>query len=149
MTPKKKQAKVKFSSTGQLIIFIITAVAILTASLTWFNWNMIMLGKTISQGRNATSTINLVAMNQNYRNGVRGVLNRYDLAQANLAVVHVNQLRRELLDMVLPARYKNLHTNFVFAFDRLELALQNGDQTKIAAAKHEIEVLRQDQSWLN
>ncbi|MEI7498685.1 MAG: hypothetical protein WCK11_05420 [Candidatus Falkowbacteria bacterium] len=149
MTQKTKQAKVKFTSTGQLVIFIITAIAILTASLSWFNWNMIMLGKTISQGRNATSTINLVAMNQNYRNGVRGILNRYDLAQANLAVAHVSQLRRELLDMVLPARYKNIHTNFVFAFDRLELALQNGDQAKIAAAKHEIDILRQDQSWLN
>jgi len=68
----------------------------------------------------------------------------------NLTVEKIAELKNELFNFKgLPAKFKNLHINFVLAMDRMEDYLKVNDQQARNASQQIISQLKADYSWLN
>lgn len=107
--------------------------------------------KLTKQTNQTVKNENTASLEANYRSQAKEIFTAYGkLAQDNNSTADkVKQLKNQLLALSVPAKFKELHINFVLALVRLENYLSGQKQEEKNASRQIINQLKADYSWLN
>lgn len=116
---------------------------------------LFMLAKTVtklSSGRSVGSPrhrVDLVKMENIYKAGTKKILDEYQSVYSSTTITQVNQTKDKLLIMTVPAKFRDLHFNLVFAMDQMTDYLNSNDNNKLLLSQQLISQAKKDYSWLN
>jgi hypothetical protein len=99
-----------------------------------------------------TSRPTAALSDEGYRSKVKEIFNAYEELSRNnnLTAANIAEIKDKLIDFKgLPAKFKDLHINFVLAMDRAQDYLKAKDQQARDASQKIINQLKADYSWLN
>lgn len=95
--------------------------------------------------------IDLFHLEQAYKSQTKLILANYlRLAQdETLALDIVGRTKDQLLNLKVPAQFKDLHLSLVLALDKMENYINNGDQAEKQKSFELIDKAKKDYDWLN
>ena len=96
-----------------------------------------------------SNKVDLVLLDKNYRLQTKKIIDDYSAMQDELSSDKVNSFKQQLLALVVPAKFRELHYNLVFAMDKMSLYIDQGDNNLKQASQQLISQAKKDYSWLN
>jgi hypothetical protein len=93
----------------------------------------------------------IVLLEENYKAKAKEFLSAYEnlIKDNNFTAEKITELKNKLLDLKVPAKFKELHIQFVLALDRMENYLSQKDERKRSDSLRMVNQLKADYSWLN
>ncbi len=95
--------------------------------------------------------LNLELLKKSYKAETKVILNNYlRIAQdETINIESVKRTKEQLLSLKVPAEFKELHKNLVFAMDDMEDYLESGDEADKRKSQERIESEKAKYEWLN
>lgn len=91
----------------------------------------------------------LVKLQNKYKTDAKNILDAYFQNQDKLSVEQAKSARGQLLALIVPGKYKELHYNLVFSLDNMIDYLMNGDSSKKEISQKIMNESKEKYSWLN
>lgn len=93
----------------------------------------------------------IVLLEENYKAKAKEFLSAYEnlIKDNNFTAEKITELKNKLLDLKVPAKFKELHIQFVLALDRMENYLSQKDEWERSDSLRMVNQLKADYSWLN
>ncbi len=135
------------SKDAKILIFTVLVIFLLAALSITVGGSMIRFGSLAADSK--SNKVDLVLLDKNYRLEVKKIVDEYSAMQNDLSLEKVSQEKQQLLDLIVPAKFRNLHYNLVFAMDKMAIYLEKGDNDQKAASQQLISQAKNDYSWLN
>jgi hypothetical protein len=115
---------------------------------------LILTSESIKQTENLSQEIKsnkAVILEANYQNKASQIFTDYEklLQDKNFTVEKITELKNELLGLKVPAKFKELHIQFVQALDKMENYLSRKDEQEKNTSQQMINQLKADFGWLN
>lgn len=95
--------------------------------------------------------LNLDLLEKSYKLETKAILANYSrIAQdETIDIESVERTKKQLLSLKVPAEFKELHKNLVFAMDDMKDYLENGDEAAKQKSQEIIEEQKAEYEWLN
>ncbi|NTW22656.1 hypothetical protein HGA34_03925 [Candidatus Falkowbacteria bacterium] len=137
------------SSNAKISIATILLITAFTGLISWISFNARLLDQIARANKQKNGQVDLVKLDVAYRQQVRTIVSRLAEIGDSAAEHQVLELRRELLDLFVPGKFKQLHVELVFALNQRLEFIQRGDQEKKVASDAAINKAKTEYSWLN
>ena len=96
-----------------------------------------------------TSEVDIQKLAQDYKNGVMEIWSQYQAIEASPKKEGILSLRNKLLELTMPAEFKEAHLDFTIGLSLLEEGLKSGSNPLQEKGRKRIEKFKQDNAWLN
>ncbi len=137
------------SSNAKISIATILLIFAFTGLISWISFNARALNQIARDNQQKKSQVDLVKLDVEYRQHARSIVARLSQIGDNAAEHQVVELRKELLELFVPGKFKQLHVELVFAMNQRLESIQRGDQEKKMASENAINKAKTEYSWLN
>jgi len=137
------------SSNAKISIATILLIFAFTGLISWISFNARALNQIARANQQKKSQVDLVKLDADYRQHARSIVARLSQIGDNAAEHQVVELRKELLELFVPGKFKRLHVELVFAMNQRLEFIQRGDQEKKMASEDAINKAKTEYSWLN
>lgn len=135
------------SSNAKISIATIMVIFTFVGLIAWISFNARALDQIANQQKKRQ--VDLVKLDVNYRQQAKSIVSRFAQIGNDAAEHQVIELRRELLALFVPGKFKQLHVNLILAMNERLDYIQKGDQSKKVASEDAINKARSEYSWLN
>lgn len=136
------------SSNAKISIATILLIFAFTGLISWISFNARALN-LIARANQQKKQVDLVKLDLNYRQQTRSIVTRFSQMGDDAAEHQVAELKRELLELFVPGKFKQLHVSLVFAMNQRLDYIQGGDQNKKIASENAVNQAKTDYAWLN
>jgi len=137
------------SSNAKISIVTILLIFTFSALISWISFNGRALNQVARDNQLRKQQVDLVKLDVDYRQQAKSIVGRFISIGDNAAEHQVVELRRELLALFVPGKFKQLHVNLVFAMNKRIEYIQGGNQEKKIASENAINQVKSEYSWLN
>jgi len=95
--------------------------------------------------------VDLIKLEKDYEKYFKRIFNEYEQISADnqLNIDLVKKTKEEILNLKVPAKYKDLHIDFILALVKMENYFSGGDNKEKAASLNAIKQIRENYLWLN
>ncbi len=140
--------KLNYMAKKTKILIFLAAVFLTLALYLILTSESIQKNQVINQ---LTKDKNITQLEENYQAKSREIFKAYEqLIQAdNFSPENIIEHKNRLLDLRVPAKYKELHLNLVWALTKMENYLNQKDAKEKTASLEMTNQLKADYSWLN
>ncbi|MFH1233752.1 MAG: hypothetical protein V1649_03855 [Patescibacteria group bacterium] len=99
----------------------------------------------------ALSNISIAQMENGYKAQAKNIFNDYTrlIINNNYTLDQITQIKNRLLNLKVPAKFKELHVNLVLALTRMENWLINKNESEKIACQQIVDQAKTDYDWLN
>lgn len=137
------------SSNAKVSIATILLIFIFTGLIAWISFNAGALEQIARVNGQRRRQVDLVKLDTDYRQQAKSIVSRFAQIGDSAAEHQVVELRRELLDLFVPGKFRQLHVDLVFAMNQRLEYIQAGNQDKKIASENAINKAKSEYSWLN
>jgi hypothetical protein len=137
------------SSNAKVSIATILLIFTFTGLIAWISFNARALEQIARINGERRHQVDLVKLDASYRQQAKSIVSRFAQIGDGAAEHQVVELRRELLGLFVPGKFKQLHVDLVFAMNQRLEYIQAGDQSKKIASESAIDKAKSEYSWLN
>jgi hypothetical protein len=107
---------------GKKIIWLIVIIIIAIGFIWWRKEALKNIGKNIDDKQTTQPKVDQAQLADAYKNSLQALLPEYKNALATSTAETINNMRQKLLDLKLPAEFRDLHAQLVLLLDQTESA---------------------------
>lgn len=140
----------------QTKFFIPLLVAVLFSSVLYLiivNRSINNLNQAVRQGGDKPAAkVDLGLLEANYKIKTKLIFDNYQRLTQDPESATVDQIRltrEQLLDLKVPAKFKQLHLDLVMAMSKMEDYINNGDGQKLLDSRQLVAAIKTNNAWLN